>query len=66
SFQTSNLYRSLNDYKVYSLEEIDETAIKHHLNLTAEEFEKEYDWNGVFEVNKEERDYYREGRVIHS
>ena len=62
SFITSDLYKSSNDYKVYSLEEIDETkgiAVKHHLDLTVEEFEERgYNWKQVFEVNGEEMEYY--------
>ena len=62
SFTTSDLYKSSNDYKVYSLEEIDEVrgiAIKHHLDLTVEEFEERgYNWKQVFEVNGEEMEYY--------
>ena len=65
SYITSDIYRSLNDYRVYSLEEVDEVqgkAIKHHLNMTSERFiEKGYNWNQVFVVNDEERDYYEVG-----
>ena len=46
SYVTSDLYRSDNDYRVYSLEEIDEAsgkAVKHHLNMTSQRFiEKGY------------------------
>ena len=65
SYITSDIYRSLNDHRIYSLEEIDEVlgkAIKHHLNMTSERFtEKGYNWNQVFIVNEEERDYYETG-----
>ena len=67
SYITSDIYRALNDPRVYSLEEIDETkgkAIKHHLQMTAKRFkEKGYRWNQVFIVNDEERDYYETGTV---
>jgi len=65
SYITSDIYRSLNDYRVYSLEEVDEVsgiAVKHHLNMTAQRFtEKGYNWNQIFVVNEEERDYYETG-----
>ena len=68
SYITSDLYRALNDYKVYSLEEVDEAsgrAIKHHLNLTAEQYiNKGYSWNQVFIVNQEEKDYYETGNDL--
>lgn len=65
AYKVSDLYRALNDYKIYSLEEVDEVkgnAIKHHLAMTSEKFTEEgYDWNQVFIVNNKERDYYKEG-----
>ncbi len=65
SYITSDLYRADGDYHVYSLEEIDEAqgkAIKHHLNLAAEQFTaKGYSWNQIFIVNTQERDYYQTG-----
>jgi len=65
SYITSDIYRSLNDHRVYSLEEMDEVsgkAVKHHLNMTSQRFtEKGYNWNQVFMVNDEERDYYETG-----
>ena len=54
---------TLNNHKVYQLEEIDEVkgeANKYHLNLTPQQFKKEYNWNGVFTINKEEDEYYEE------
>ena len=68
SYVTSDLYRALNDYRVYSLEEIDEAkgqAIKHHLNLTPAQFtNKGFKWEQIFMVNQEERDYYETGGDI--
>jgi len=65
SYITSDLYRSIDDYRVYSLEEIDEAqgiAVKHHLDLTAAQFEsKGYSWHQVFIVSPQERDYYQTG-----
>lgn len=65
SYTTSDLYRADGDYKVYSLEEIDEAAgkaIKHWLDMTAEQFvAKGYSWEQVFIVNSVERDYYATG-----
>jgi len=68
SYITSDLYRELNDYRVYSLEEIDEVqgiAIKHHLNMAAQQFtNKGYSWGQVFIVNQQEKDYYQTGSDI--
>jgi len=65
SYITSDLYRSIDDYRVYSLEEVDEVqgiAVKHHLNLTAAQFKsKGYSWYQVFIVSPQERDYYQTG-----
>ena len=65
SYITSDLYRSENDYRVYSLEEINEVtgmAIKHHINMTASQYEtKGYKWGQIFIVNSQERDYYQTG-----
>jgi len=68
SFTTSDLYRAIGDSRIYSLEEVDEAqgiAIKHHLNMTAQQFiAKGYKWEQVFVVNPEERDYYQTGDDI--
>lgn len=68
SYITSDLYRADTDYRVYSLEEVDEAqgkAIKHHLNMTSEQYtSKGYSWNQIFIVNKEERDYYETGGEV--
>ncbi|MFC1700939.1 hypothetical protein ACFLZ0_02280, partial [Patescibacteria group bacterium] len=68
SYVTSDLYRALNDYRVYSLEEVDEVkgkAIKHHLDMTPKQYiSKGYDWNQIFIVNEEERDYYETGENL--
>jgi len=65
SYIASDLYRALNDYRIYSLEEVDEAngvAIKHHLNISPEQYtNKGYSWNQVFIVNDQERDYYQTG-----
>ena len=53
------------DYRIYSLEEVDEVqgvAVKHHLDVTAAQFEnKGYSWRQVFIVSPQERDYYQTG-----
>lgn len=65
SHATSDLYRADGDQKVYLLEEVDGTATKRHIEMTAEQFLlKGYDWNQVFIVNAEERDYYSLGLPI--
>lgn len=70
SYQTSDLYRSLEDPKVYSLEEVNEAAgiaTKHHIEMTPEQFLAEgYVWNQVFIVNDQERDYYETGAPLTS
>ncbi|MCG2809246.1 MAG: hypothetical protein L6275_02805, partial [Candidatus Portnoybacteria bacterium] len=59
SFEVSNLVRAIDDSKVYQLEPNQDTGIKRHLNLTAEEFvQNGYDWDAVFIINQEERDFY--------
>ena len=68
SYVTSDLYRADGDSKVFALEEIDEEggiAIKHHIEMTSEQFTaRGYDWNQVFVVNATERDYYETGSPI--
>lgn len=65
SYITSDIYRAVGDDKVYSLEEVDEIqgiAVKHHINMTPTQFtNKGYNWNQIFIVNPEERDYYQTG-----
>ena len=65
TYKISDIYRALNDPKVYSLDEVSEVsgiAIKRHLDMTAEKFISEgYDWNQVFVVNDTERDFYQTG-----
>ena len=52
SFKTSNLYRSIDNYRTYLLEETNEgKGIKHYLDSNPE---------GAFIVNKEEEEYYEE------
>ncbi len=68
SYETSDLYRAVDDTKVYKLEEIDEassSAVKHWLNMTPEEFVANgYSWDQVFIVNSTERDFYVTGDPI--
>jgi len=68
SYITSDLYRSYDDFRVYSLEEVDEiqgVAIKHHIDMSAQQFEdKGYSWQQIFIVNPEERDYYQTGENL--
>jgi len=65
SYIISDLYRPTDDYRIYSLEEVDEVqgvAVKHHLDVTAAQFEnKGYSWRQVFIVSPQERDYYQTG-----
>ncbi|MFC1701037.1 fibronectin type III domain-containing protein [Patescibacteria group bacterium] len=65
SYITSDLYRASNDYRVYYLEEIDEVAgraVKHHIAMSSEKFiSKGYNWDQIFVVSEEERDYYDTG-----
>ena len=57
--------RNINDPKVYKLEPNNDTGIKRHLNLTTEQFTaKGYDWNEIFIINKEERDWYEMGETL--
>lgn len=61
SYQESFLIRAISDYKVYEIK----NRIKHWLNITVEEFiNRGYDWNEVFIVNEEERDWYETGKEI--
>ncbi len=68
SYITSDIYRASDDPRVYSLEEVDEAngvAVKHHINMTAEQFaNKGYRWEQVFIVNPQERDYYQTGNDL--
>jgi len=62
NYQESFLIRASNDYKVY---EIDNDKTKHWLNITAEEFiNSGRKWEMIYVVNKEERDFYKEGEEI--
>jgi len=65
SYKTSDLYRADIDFRVYSLEEINEAqgiAVKHHINMIAQQYEaKGYSWSQIFIVNQIERDYYQTG-----
>jgi len=68
SYTTSDLYRADGDPKVYSVEEVDEAsgiAVKHHIEMTSEQFIlSAYDWAQIFIINSEERDYYAIGSPI--
>ena len=72
SYTTSDLYRALEDPKVYSLEEVSEAAgnaIKHHIEMTPEQFIAEgYDWDAIYKINHIEagQDFYPEGAQITS
>ena len=65
SYVTSDFYRTLTNPAVYQLEEINETqgtAIKHHLNITSQQFtQKGYVSQQIFTINQEEVDYYEAG-----
>ncbi|MBI4134309.1 MAG: carboxypeptidase regulatory-like domain-containing protein [Candidatus Terrybacteria bacterium] len=68
SYVVSDVYRVDGDPKVYSLEEVSEaqgSAAKHWLDTSAERFTAlGYNWNQVFIVNTQERDYYQTGSAI--
>ena len=71
TFTISNLIRcqdeqnNINDPKVYKLEPNNDTGIKRHLNLTVEQFtSKGYDWDEIFIINREERDWYKAGEEM--
>lgn len=68
SYATSDLYRADGDPKVYSLVETDEArglATKRWLDMSPDRFAQlGYNWNQVFIVNAQERDYYATGSAI--
>ena len=68
SYQTSDLYRTDGDTKVYGMNEIDEAAgvaQKRWVNMSGEEFITEgYDWAQIFTINNEEANFYSTGSDI--
>ncbi len=68
SFTTSDFYQAENDYRVFSLKEINEKegfAQKRWMNLPAQRFlSLGYNWKQVFTINEKERDYYQEGTPL--
>jgi len=62
SYRDSFLFRAFGDTKVY---EVNENKTKHWLNMTAEEFSLSgRNWNEVFVINNQERDFYKTGESV--
>lgn len=62
SYITSSWVRAVNDKKVY---EINGDKTKHWLNMTAEQFlESGRRWEGVFVINRQERNFYQTGAAV--
>jgi hypothetical protein len=64
SYQTSDLYKADVDPRVYSLEEMGTSAVKHHIQDVAAFDANGYSWDQVFTVNEKEVNYYATGSVI--
>lgn len=60
-YQTSDLYRADGDPKVYVLEEMGNTAVKHWITSPEALTSRGYTWDQIFIVNERERDYYPTG-----
>jgi hypothetical protein len=62
AYKTSAWVRADGDSKVY---EVNGDGTKHWLNMTAEQFlASGRNWDGVFIINKQERDFYRTGASV--
>jgi len=62
SYKTSAWVRADDDSRVY---EVNGDGTKHWLNMTAEQFlASGRSWDGVFIINKQERDFYRTGASV--
>lgn len=62
SYKTSAWVRADGDSRVY---EVNGDGTKHWLNMTAEQFlASGRSWDGVFIINKQERDFYRTGASV--
>ena len=62
SYKESFWVRALNDTKVY---EVNNDKTKHWLNMTAENFTASgRSWEGVFVINKNERNFYKTGADV--
>ena len=64
AYQTSDLYKELNDPRVYSLEESGTSAVKRWIENEAAFLANGYSWSQIFTVNEAERDYYVSGSPI--
>ncbi|MEK7452818.1 MAG: hypothetical protein AAB614_01135 [Patescibacteria group bacterium] len=64
SYHTSDLYSADGDPKVYSLEEMGTSAVKHHVENEAAFLANGFSWDQIFHVNERERDYYATGSII--
>ena len=64
SYETSDLYKADVDPRVYSLEEMGSSAVKHHIQDIAAFNAHGYSWDQVFVVNEKEVNYYATGSVI--
>jgi len=64
SYDTSDLYKADVDPRVYSLEEMGTSAVKHHIENEAAFAAQGYSWDQIFTVNEKEVNYYATGSVI--
>ena len=64
AYETSDLYKADVDPRVYSLEEYNSTAIKHHIANVEAFNSRGYSWNQIFIVNEKEVNYYATGASL--
>jgi len=64
AYETSDLYKADVDPRVYSLEEYNSTAIKHHIASVEAFNSRGYSWNQIFIVNEKEVNYYATGASL--
>lgn len=64
-FVTSTLYRAVNNFKVFTLEELASVLTGCWLNMAESTFSTlGFDWQQIFIINEQELDYYQEGDDI--
>lgn len=63
-YQTSDLYKADVDPRVYSLEEMGSSAIKHHIESVEAFLSRGYSWDQIFTVNEKEVNYYATGAAL--
>lgn len=64
TYQTSDLYKADVDPRVYSLEEMGTSAIKHHIESVEAFLSRGYSWDQIFTVNEKEVNYYATGAAL--